>query len=633
MISAAEFRKLLPPIYRNALPPTVAPGQRLVIDLEWKRDHPEILECVGVGNRGWVTQWWWQELDEQQREGVRLSVAALVGGHHVIYHNAIADIGVMRMHGFNVTVADHFKLDDTMQAHAVLHSEEKHKLEYLGSQGGKLPEWKHLKDEDPEAYNAGDLVQTDYVWEWLADQFTRDPGAERIYRTQNLPLLPIVIESEEVGLRVNKAKVYPLRDRCAERCDQAVKVAQAYAGYPLNIGSPAQLQDYLYRVEGMPVQYAKAAPGAVGPETTNADAISVLRAGYLDFDGEWEEKNEVTLDYIVERIERGAHPVLEARVLYAGERQILGHYINPCLVFENDDPEKAILGVRDRLYPRIKIHAQASGRHSITDPPMQQLRGELTELVTPEPGTAWLGFDLDQGELRVDAVLTNDEPSIEAFRQGWDIHTLNACDVFGLPKPADLRDPHKSAECLVWRQALGWGGKEDARRTFAKRFVYRLDYGGQAERAGDIPGAKTLGLTPEKLVAASESYLNAHPAKRAWRQQTEAQAERDRISYTFMGRPRRLTGQFKGQRIRAAYNHPHQGAISDINNHLILRIKAALPYAIYKWGAHDSQWWAVPVEKVYEAYSTMREILAQPWDCYGRELVIPSTFKEVRHAA
>jgi hypothetical protein len=29
----------------------------------------------------------------------------------------------------------------------------------------------------------------------------------------------------------------------------------------------------------------------------------------------------------------------------------------------------------------------------------------------------------------------------------------------------------------------------------------------------------------------------------------------------------------------------------------------------------------------------MREILAQPWDCYGRELVIPSTFKEVRHAA
>jgi DNA polymerase I-like protein with 3'-5' exonuclease and polymerase domains len=210
---------------------------------------------------------------------------------------------------------------------------------------------------------------------------------------------------------------------------------------------------------------------------------------------------------------------------------------------------------------------------------------------------------------------------------------MNCCDVFGYEQPLDLVDPHSSALAARWRTVYQWRGKDDLRRTFAKRFVYRLDYGGKPEYAGDIPGARELGLDAAALVEGADTYLERHPAKRAWRARKDTELEQTRIARTFMGRPRRLTDPNPGRRYRAGINHEHQGATTDINNTWILAIARALPWARYQYGAFDSQTWEVPEDRVADAEAAIRAIVdGSCWDVGGRELRVPVDFKPARRS-
>jgi DNA polymerase-1 len=344
---------------------------------------------------------------------------------------------------------------------------------------------------------------------------------------------------------------------------------------------------------GYPAQTDKEKKISVG-----ADAIAALRkhVGPIP-DIEAEGKDGLSLEEARERIEEGADPVLEARVIYAAAQQEMSHFLAP-------------LQGAERVYPSIKIHAQASGRWSITDPPLQQFPEYLQDLLIPDPGDAWVGWDWDQIELRVLAALAGDEPYLQAFERGDDVHTNNAIAIFGPPS--------------------GNKATDELRRSFAKRFVYRLNYGGDPRTAGDIPGAQQLGLTSAGLVAASQRYLAVHPAMAAWRVRVAAEAKTQRVSRTFMGRRRRLLGEGQGV-IREAYNHPMQGAVADILNVVTIQINRAFPAATLVYTVHDAAWWAVDAEQVDTFKRVIGPILTQPWSIGARGISIPVKWKPVRY--
>jgi hypothetical protein len=131
--------------------------------------------------------------------------------------------------------------------------------------------------------------------------------------------------------------------------------------------------------------------------------------------------------------------------------------------------------ILDRVHPRIATHSQANARFSTTDPPMATLPADLRDLYMPDEEWPWFGWDWDQQELRLIAAIANDHPLLEAFKNGWDVHTMNACDIFDIPYPIDLKNPHKSPSCAEWRATHGWGGKDDTRRVFSKRFCVPMD--------------------------------------------------------------------------------------------------------------------------------------------------------------
>ena len=583
-----------------------------VIDLEWDPDT-EALELVGIGghqldgpDRLAVCQWAWPGLGDTERRELRAVVYGLIRRAHLIYMNAAADIKQMRRNGFELTVADHIDLDDVMLADAVLNSEADHDLGDLNKRYGRLPDgYKSLKHIDPRSYNAADLIAPIQIWRALSKEFAKDPAAEGVYRDMSLAYLrEIQIEAEEFGVRVDKAVPYVLYDKYAEKREQAARMAAAYASGPgINLGSSKDLKKFLFVVEGLPEQRERAYGGVQGKLTTGKDAIAALRRG---LGTEWDADEEPTLEAAWANIEAGGNTILESRYLFAGAQQALSHYIGA--VF-NLGASAEISGVRDRIYPETRLHVQASGRPSIVDPALQQYKGELLTLICPDPGMCWIGHDWSQIEVRLLAALAQDQPYLDAFARGDDIHAINVRTLFG-----DLGDTPSLIE---------------TRRRFTKTFVFRLHYRGNAKNAGDIPGARLLGLNAKRLVEIADAYMSDHPAILEYWKRSDAQVDRSGVVYTFMGRPRRLTSPHPNARYREAANHPLQGGVADVYVSTALEVKRAAPWARLMYGAHDSQMWQVPLERRDEFKALYQPIVEREFQL-SRDVRMwfPASYKE-----
>lgn len=684
-----------------------APPPFIVVDTEYTRDTRYLL-TLGLGAPGMAgVQVWFRDLTSVDRSIIRTALKTLFAKVPVVFQNAMADIPVLERN-MGIMYTDYLRVEDTMLAHAVLWSEWPHDLGYLASLYGRYPKMKHLSSVDAKLYNWGDVVDTISVWQGVSQELVRDRASRTVYEEQSLPLVPILLRRARRGIRVDKTAVGKAIEDLELRRDWASGAAAAVVGRPFKLGSEKQLKAFFYQERGYPVQKDKHKKVSIG-----GDAVAKLRQHVGPApDLDWEAKEGLDVPTALQRIEEGADPVLEARVLYADAKQELTHFLGP-------------LRGADRIYPSIKIHAQASGRWSITDPPLQQFPSYLQGLLIPDKGEVWIGWDWDAIEMRLLAGLANDRPYIKAFEQDWDVHSINVQDIFwgqsqearlkyaegmlGLPAGvfstavstgdcalvqqlvsqfeagvdgaldrsglisgaqetwrARLRAPHGSESwpgrgctspqwkqtgqspiessenaaqrarvfaCAAWivcgGPPPGWEGGEDIRRTFAKRFVYRLNYGGDPRTAGDIPGAKQLGLTGPKLVEASRRYLAAHPAMAAWRVQAAAGAQTTHVSRSFMGRRRRLLGDGRSA-VREAFNHPMQAGCADILNLTTIEIARKLPYACLVYTVHDSAWWAVPEQHEAEATQVIAETISRNWNVGGVDVYFPAKLKPVR---
>ena len=314
-------------------------------------------------------------------------------------------------------------------------------------------------------------------------------------------------------------------------------------------------------------------------------------------------------------IDEGGHPLLEARYLFLSAQQVVSHYIMPCLDIADRDFEGGykgdLLGPGERIWPECRQHVQASGRHSYVGPALSQMTDDMLTLITPDPGTCWWGHDWEQIEVRLLAYLANDPVYIEAFARGEDIHELNARAIFG-PK--------------------GGPELEALRRRFIKAFVFRLHYRGKAKNAGDIPGTRALGLDVDRLIAASQRYLLAHPALPPYWQSLEAEADHTGGVRTFMGRFRKLTSTFLAARNREACNHPMQGGVADIYVTTALLVKAAAPWARLVYGSFDSQLWCIPDARRLEFAMLYQPIVERTFRINGHDVSFPADYK-LREAA
>lgn len=300
----------------------------------------------------------------------------------------------------------------------------------------------------------------------------------------------------------------------------------------------------------------------------------------------------------------------------------------------NCGAERAVK-VRARVYPTILTHTQATGRWSIVDYPTQQLTQDLSGVLRPDKGKVWLGHDWDQVELWLQGAIAKDEPLLRAKREKWDIHALNTCEAFQLPYPPTRVDAHGHPDNAGWRDLVGWRGKDDPRRSFSKRFVYRILYRGNPAHAGDIPGAKALGLSSANLAAASRHWLDAHPAIPLDWARTDEFILRHGYTETFAGRKRRTLSVGPGGKITEAIcrelcNHRMQGSVADLLNLSLIEMTETMPFLKLLGSKHDALTMECPEELEEEAWPEYQRIVQQDRDVMGTRITFPASFKVTR---
>jgi len=525
--------------------------------------------------------------NDYTRHAIAERLCALVMRVRVVMHNALADLPILSKN-MNVVVPPEM-IEDTMLADGVLWCELAHDLGSLARRYCVHNQHKQLADVDPMAYNHGDVLATIDARLAQIKEFAADPASERVYREQSLALIPLVLEAHERGIRLDQEVVKAMATQLGADKTRIGYEAQATVGWPINLGSISSasgrghIQTWLGQAMGYPV---KRHPKTHQP-TWDDDALAGLAKRYPD------------------------DPIIAARLAYAGVTQLLSHYIAPFV--------RADGTVMERCYPRFSLHTQTSGRWSTQDPPMATLprTGSLDTLFVPDPSEVWIGYDIDQAELRVMACEARDETMLAVFRGGRDIHTENTMAIWGWTElPSD------------W---VNKGDGGDERRTFAKIFTHRLDYMGDPKKCMDIPGAEKLGMTSARLQRAAEAYFARYPGLRRYHVARSAEYQRTRTARSFKGRRRIAWGQGMAM-IRELMNHPFQAGVADIFNLTLLRVWEALrPYGgRFVYQSHDAAWWGVPAEYEAKATEVIAEIFLAPWRINGVDMVMPVSFKPVR---
>lgn len=271
------------------------------------------------------------------------------------------------------------------------------------------------------------------------------------------------------------------------------------------------------------------------------------------------------------------------------------------------------------LNTTYKQHVIPSGRLS-TQPAIQNWpalgKANMRTMVVSPPGHALVGADYDQLELRIYAVIAQDQLLLQAFDEGKDPHALNA---------ASLLADHESQIWDLYERIVNAPSKKKKYwRTVAKRFAYLECYGGEEDKLFQTMSTsrdKGTGkldfpnLTPDDVAVWHDRWHRLHPETRRWQQSCTRACRAHGYTgvCTLDYRKRFFPGGVSKK--NAPINMTIQGFAASIANKALLELEAAIPHR--GWSpvsglclqVHDYIGAYVPRERAWEAKNLLEEIM------------------------
>jgi DNA polymerase-1 len=337
------------------------------------------------------------------------------------------------------------------------------------------------------------------------------------------PLIGVLARIEARGLSLDVARLREMGREFAGRLDALMEEIHAIAGHPFNINSPPQLRTVLFEELGLSTRGVR--KGKTG-FSTDVDVLTRLAAD---------------------------HP-LPAKILeYRALSKLKSTYI--------DALPQAVDVVTGRLHTTLHQTVAATGRISSSDPNLQNIpiRGEegrrIREAFVAPTGRVLIAADYSQIELRVLAHLSGDPVLREAFREGQDIHTRTAAEVFGVLPGTVTSDMRRSAKVINFGILYGMGPQ-------------RL--------------ARDLGISLAEAKHYIESYFERYAGVRRFMEAVVENARETGFVRTILGRRRPVPELLSGQRgivqaaERVATNTPIQGSAADIIKLAMLHVDQRL---------------------------------------------------------
>ncbi|KND46696.1 MAG: DNA polymerase I [Parcubacteria bacterium C7867-006] len=343
------------------------------------------------------------------------------------------------------------------------------------------------------------------------ENIIKDQDLSFVVDSIEMPLLPITKRMTELGIKIDVKRLEELSVKYHKELSSLEKQIWKIVGEEFNISSPKQLGEMLFVKMGLKAKNQKKT--ASGGFSTKESELEKL-------------KDE--------------HPIAGLILEYRELAKLLGTYIDiiPKLVDTNN-----------RLHSEFLQAGSATGRMASQNPGIQnipnktELGREIRKSFIAEKGYKLVTFDYSQIELRIAAFLSGDKKLIEIFKDGLDVHTAVACEVFGV-EPKDVTKEMR--------------GK-------AKTINFGVMYG-----MGVTALQKNIGTNREEAQQFLDGYFNKFSGLAEYLEKVKIETAQKGYTETFFGRRRYFPDIhsklpfMKAAAERMAINAPIQGTEADI---------------------------------------------------------------------
>ena len=481
-----------------------------------------------------------------------------------IFQNAKFDMMILSRAGFPMPVA----VDDTMLISYVqeagMHGHGLDELSQLhlghtpisydevtGTGRNRVP-FAQVQIERATPYAAEDADVALRLWDTLKPRL-RLSGGLALYEQVERRLLPILLEMERAGVKVDADELRRMSVDFAERMAVMEQDCHQLAGHTFNVGSPKQLGEVLFDEQK-------------------------LSGGKRMKTGAWGTDSSV-LQGLADQGHELPTRILEWRQL----QKLKSTYADALL--DDINPETG------RVHTSFAMAIASTGRLSSSDPNLQNIPirteegSRIRKAFIAEPGHVLVSADYSQIELRLLAHVADLPVLKESFANGEDIHARTASEVFGVPM----------------------AGMDPMTRRRAKAINFGIIYG--------ISGfglARQLGITPGEAKGYIDRYFERYPGIRTYMERTKEEARITGYVVSPFGRRCWVPGIADKNGARRAYaerqaiNAPLQGGAADI----IKRAMVLVPAALRADGLRSRMLLQVHDELLFEAPTEEAETLA-----------------------
>lgn len=350
-----------------------------------------------------------------------------------------------------------------------------------------------------------------------------NPKLYKVLTDLDLPLIPVLYKMEEHGMLIDRNYFENLKKEYTKEVSRLEQEIYGIAGKNFNINSPIQLSEVLFYDLRLPTQGIKKTSRGY---STGAKELDKLK---------------------------DSHPIVPKIIEYREAAKLLSTYIIPM-------PELA--DQNNRIHTTFTQNVTATGRLSSKDPNLQNIPVRTEEgkriragFIAPE-GKVLVSADYSQFELRLAAVLSNDQNLINDFNNDVDIHTKTASEAFGVPIAEVTKNQRRAAK------VINFG------------IIYGMSTKGLSDATGmSVPEAKQF----------IDNYFRLRAPIKQKLESILNQAKEKGFVETYYGR-RRPTPDVKSPNFlirqaaeRAAMNMPIQGTEADLMKRAMINVDQSLP--------------------------------------------------------
>lgn len=380
-----------------------------------------------------------------------------------------------------------------------------------------------------------------------------------LYHDLELPLAVILGEMESQGIKVDISALEKMGKELQEKIAALEKEIYELAGETFNINSPKQLGVILFEKLGLPV-------------------IKKTKTGYS------------TAADVLEKLKHH-HQIVQAILQYRTLAKLQSTYIEGLM--KEVHPEDG------KVHTRFMQALTSTGRLSSTDPNLQNIPIRLEEgkkirkaFVPSHEGWLLFSADYSQIELRVMAHMSKDKNLVDAFKQGMDIHTRTAMEVFHVSKDEVTSNMRRAAK------AVNFG------------IIYGIsDYG----------LSQNLDISRKEAGEFIEKYFQSFPGVKEYMDNIVQEAKMKGYVTTLLNRRRYLPDissknfNLRSFAERTAMNTPIQGSAADIIKKAMIDIDARLKeegmQAKLLLQVHDELIFEAPKEEIEKLEKMVPEVM------------------------